>query len=199
MTTTVGILLFEGVEELDFAGPWEVLKFADTATDADLSVLTVAQTRDVVTCSKGLRVVPDHDFGSCPALDIVLAPGGMGTRRERGNPVLLDFLRAQAAHARWLTSVCTGVMLLAAAGLVEGRRVTTHWAAVGELRAQDPSLQVLEGPRYVRDGHVVTSAGVSAGIDMSLWLLGELFGTDLARQVQKGIEYFPAPPYAAAV
>ena len=199
MTTKVGIVLFPRVEELDFAGPWEVLKFAETATDADLSVCSVAEGDEPVVCNKGLRVLPDQTFVQCPALDVLLVPGGTGTRSQCGNPAMLDFLRRQAEGATWVTSVCTGIMVLSAAGLTADRRVTTHWSAVTELREQDPSLEVLEGPRYVRDGKLVTSAGVSAGIDMSLWLLGQIFDPDLARAVQKGIEYFPAPPYTAEV
>ena len=198
MTTSLGIVLFPGVEELDFVGPWEILRSAQVNTDADLSVSTVAQRIEPIDCNKGLNVLPEHDFASCRALDAVLVPGGRGTRRERDNPAMLDFLRQRCAEADWMISVCTGVMLLSAAGLIAGSRVTTHWAAIAELRGMDPSLEVCEGERYVRDGNLLTSAGVSAGIDMSLWLLGELYGPDLARRVQKGIEYFPAPPYAAA-
>ncbi|MEM7023611.1 MAG: DJ-1/PfpI family protein [Pseudomonadota bacterium] len=198
MTTSLGIVLFLGVEELDFVGPWEVLRSAQINTDADLSVCTVAQRRQPIECNKGLTIVPQHDFASCPTLDAVLVPGGRGTRRERGSPAILGFLRQRCADADWMISVCTGVMLLSAAGLISGRRVTTHWAAIAELRGFDPSLEVCEGERYVRDGNLLTSAGVSAGIDMSLWLLGELYGPDLARRVQKGIEYFPVPPYGSA-
>ena len=110
---------------------------------------------------------------------------------------MLEFVGRQADGCRWVTSVCTGVMILLAAGPAKGKRVTTHWAAVEELRAQG-GAEVLEGPRYVRDGKLVTSAGVSAGIDMSLWLLGELYDAEFTHQVQKSIEYFPAPPYNAA-
>jgi transcriptional regulator GlxA family with amidase domain len=195
MTLTLGIILFDGVEELDFAGPWEVLRYAEVSCGADLRVGTVAENAGPVTCSKGLRVLPDFTFEDAPPLDIILVPGGQGTRRERHNPEMLSFLRRQGAAARWVTSVCTGVLVLLAAGLAEGRRVTTHWDAFGELDAQDGEVEAVPGARYVRDGNLVTSAGVSAGIDMSLWLLGELFTPDLARAVKKGIEYEPDPPY----
>lgn len=196
MPLNLGIVLFDRVEELDFAGPWEVLAYAAACKPADLSVMTVSQSGETVTCNKGLRVLPDRSFADCPALDLILVPGGQGARTELGNPVMLDFVSRQAAGCRWVTSVCTGVMVLLAAGLAEGKRVTTHWRAVEELRDQG-EVAVLEGPRFVRDGNLVTSAGVSAGIDMSLWLVGQLFDPDFAREVQKGIEYFPAPPYSA--
>ena len=197
MTLCLGIVLFDGVEELDFAGPWEVLRYAEISCGADLRVRTVAETVDPVTCSKGLRVLPDHDFGDAPPFDIILVPGGKGTRRERNNATMLEFLQRQAPAAKWVTSVCTGVLVLLAAGLVEGERVTTHWDAFDELEAQGGAFEAVRDARYVRDGKLVTAAGVSAGIDMSLWLLGELFSPELAREVQKGIEYFPEPPYAA--
>lgn len=195
MTLTLGIVLFDGVEELDFAGPWEVLRYAEVSCGAGLRVLTVAENAGPVTCSKGLRVLPDFTFDDAPPLDIILVPGGQGTRRERHNPAMLQFLQHQGESAQWVTSVCTGVLVLLAAGLADGRRVTTHWDAFGELDAQDGEVVAVPGVRYVRDGNLVTSAGVSAGIDMSLWLLGELFTPDLARAVTKGIEYDPDPPY----
>ena len=198
MPLNLGIVLFERVEELDFAGPWEVLSYAAISRPDALSVRTVSESGGTVTCNKGLRVLPDCGFADCPSLDVILVPGGQGTRVERANPAMLEFVSRQAAGCRWVTSVCTGVMILLAAGLAGGKRVTTHWAAVDELRGQG-EVTVLEGPRFVRDGNLVTSAGVSAGIDMSLWLLGQLFDPDFAREVQKGIEYFPAPPYSAEV
>ena len=196
MPMNLGIVLFDRVEELDFAGPWEVLTYAALCKPGALSVMTVSESGEAVTCNKGLRVLPDCRFADCPSLDVILVPGGQGTRAEMANPAMLDFVSRQAAGCRWVTSVCTGVMVLLAAGFAEGKRVTTHWAAVEELRAQG-RIEVLEGPRFVRDENLVTSAGVSAGIDMSLWLVGQLFVPDFAREVQKGIEYFPAPPYSA--
>jgi transcriptional regulator GlxA family with amidase domain len=122
----------------------------------------------------------------------------MGTRREVDNPVLLDWVKQAAANCTWVTSVCTGSLVLEAAGLVDGRKVTTHWAMLDHLRTKG-SVTVLDERRYVRDGNVVTAAGVSAGIDMSLWVVGQLYGVDHARAVQRMMEYDPAPPYAAEV
>jgi transcriptional regulator GlxA family with amidase domain len=145
-----------------------------------------------------MRVLPDHTFADAPPLDVLLVPGGIGTRREEDNPAMLEYLRRVAAGAKWVTSVCTGSALLAASGLARGKRITSHWSYLDTLRQRDDVI-VLEKRRYVRDGNVVTAAGVSAGIDMALWLVGEIEGPDFARTVQHWIEYDPAPPYAAEV
>jgi transcriptional regulator GlxA family with amidase domain len=229
MTTTTGILLFDDAEELDFAGPWEVLAAAamlerveaekasrvargesepaatagalaasrDPATWAS-RVVTIAESARPQRCAKGMRVVPDHRFADAPALDVIVVPGGMGTRREVGNPALIEWLRKAGAQCRWVTSVCTGALLLHEAGFARGKRVTTHWSFVEQLR-QRGDVTVLENVRYVRDGNVVTAAGVSAGIDMALWLVGQLHDPAYARRVQHYIEYHPAPPYPAEV
>lgn len=192
---TTGILLFDDAEELDYAGPWEVLTSARKEGDR---VVTIAERAEPVRSAKGLRVVPDHTFADAPALDVVLVPGGRGTRREVDNEVLTGWLARVAADATWVTSVCTGSFLLHAAGPAVGKRVTTHWAAVEELRGRaGDTLTVLDGPRWVVDGNVVTAAGVSAGIDMALWLVGQLYDVAHARTVQRYIQYDPAPPYQA--
>lgn len=196
--TTLGIVLFEDVEELDAIGPWEVFTSAAHERD-DLRVVTIAERAGPVRCAKGLRVLPDHGFDDAPALDVLLVPGGQGTRREVENPVMLDFLRARAQTCQWLTSVCTGALLLCGAGLCEGKRVTTHWAFLETLAKRYPTTQVLSRRRYVRDGQLVTAAGVSAGIDMALWLVGQILDVESARRVQHSIEYDPAPPYGADV
>lgn len=196
--TTIGILIFDDAEELDFVGPWEVFTAAATDRD-DLRVLTVAERGEAIRCAKGLRVIPDAGFEEAPPLDVVLVPGGQGTRREAENPVLLDWLRKSGERCRWITSVCTGSLLLHQAGFTGGRRITTHWAFVQALRERAPEATVLEAVRYVRDGNLVTAAGVSAGIDMALWLVGQLFGAEQARRTQRYIQYEPAPPYAAEV
>ena len=198
MAITIGILLFDDVEELDFAGPWEVFSATTQHLFPDDRVVTIAQESRPIRCAKGLRVLPDVDFATAPSLDVVLVPGGQGTRREVSNPTLIGWLREVGQRCQWITSVCTGALLLHEAGFAKGRRVTTHWAFVETLR-QRGDVTVLENRRYVRDGNVVTAAGVSAGIDMALWLVGQIYGIDVARKVQRGIEYEPAPPYAAEV
>ncbi len=196
-TMTVGVLLFDGAEELDFVGPWEVFTMAAQFDDG-FKVVTIAERAGPVTAAKGMRILPDHGFADAPALDLVLVPGGRGTRVEVANLALLDWIATVAPNCRWVTSVCTGSLLLVAAGPAKGKRVTTHWGFVEALRARGEA-EVVEGTRYVRDGNVVTAAGVSAGIDMALWLVGQIRDPGFARQVQRAMEYDPAPPYAAEV
>jgi transcriptional regulator GlxA family with amidase domain len=195
--TTTGILLFDDAEELDFVGPWEVLTMARMMAPED-DVFTVARDREPVRCAKGMRVLPDHDLDSTPEMDVLLIPGGQGTRTLMEDARIIDWVRATAGRCTWLSSVCTGSLVLARAGLLDGRHATTHWVALDELRAFE-KVTVMEGVRYVRDGNVVTAAGVSAGIDMALWLVGQLHSPDRARQTQRLMQYDPSPPYAAAV
>jgi transcriptional regulator GlxA family with amidase domain len=197
MGVTIGILLFDGAEELDFVGPWEVFTMVRHAKPGD-RVVTIAATEAPVRCAKGMRVLPDHTFSNAPALDVVLVPGGEGTRHEVDNPALIEWLRKAGAQCQWVTSVCTGALLLHEAGFAKNKRVTTHWGFIEELR-QRGEIEVLEKIRYVRDGALVTAAGVSAGIDMALWLVGQIHGVDIARGVQRFMEYDPAPPYTAEV
>jgi transcriptional regulator GlxA family with amidase domain len=197
VSDTIGILLFDGVEELDFVGPWEV--FAALAqNDDDLRVLTIAEENRPLQCAKGLRVLPDVTTADAPPLDLLLVPGGIGTRSEVDNPALIQWIAETGARCRWVTSVCTGALLLHEAGFAKGKRVTTHFGFIEALRARG-DVTVLEGVRFVRDGNLVTSAGVSAGIDMALWLVGQLRSPRVARNVQKYIEYDPAPPYTSEV
>ena len=197
MGYTTGILLFDDAEELDFAGPWEILTSA-AALEKEDRVVTIAQSAGPIRCAKGLRVLPDYTFADAPRLDVVLVPGGQGTRREVGNPTVIEWVKKVGERCRWVTSVCTGALLLHEAGFAKGKRVTTHWAFVEQLR-QRGDVTVLDGPRYVRDGNLVTAAGVSAGIDMALWLVGQLHSPEVARRVQRYIQYDPSPPYAAEV
>jgi transcriptional regulator GlxA family with amidase domain len=143
--------------------------------------------------------LPDHSFADAPALDVVLVPGGQGSRVENSNPVMLEWLQRVAPTCSWVTSVCTGAGILTKAGLTTGCKMTTHWGYIEGLRELAGDSEVLERIRYVRDGRLVTAAGVSAGIDMSLWLVGQMFSPDHARKTQRMMEYDPAPPYAASV
>ncbi len=196
MGITTGMLIFDDAEELDFVGPWEVFTMARHVVPDD-RVITIAPTREPIRAAKGMRIIPDHSFADAPDLDVLLVPGGIGTRREVNNPVLIDWLRKAGARCTWVTSVCTGSLLLHEAGFAKDRRVTTHWGFVSALRER--GAEVLERVRYVRDGNLVTAAGVSAGIDMALWLVGQIHGVPVARQVQRAMEYDPAPPYTAEV
>ncbi len=196
MDINVGVVLFEDAEELDFVGPWEVFGMA-ARERSELKPFTVAERAGVVRCAKGLRVVADHSFADAPAIDILVVPGGQGTRREVSNPAMIDWIAKVAPGCRWVTSVCTGSLLLVEAGPARDRRVTTHWGFVETLRKRGDAT-VLDDVRFVRDGNLVTSAGVSAGIDMALWLIGQLYDPAFARHVQRRMEYDPAPPYTAA-
>jgi transcriptional regulator GlxA family with amidase domain len=198
MARTIGILVFDDAEELDFVGPWEVFASTTQHLFPDDRVVLIAEEQRPIRCAKGLRVLPDFDFVGAPTLDVVLVPGGQGTRREVSNGNLIEWLRRAGASCEWVTSVCTGALLLHEAGFAKGRRVTTHWGFVQTLRERG-DVTVLERVRWVRDGNLVTAAGVSAGIDMALWLVGQIYGVDVARKVQRGIEYDPAPPYAAEI
>ena len=195
--TVTGIILYDAVEELDFAGPFEVMAVARMWRPQD-QVLTIAKNRDVIQGARGLQLLPHCDYSSAPALDILLVPGGRGSRVEQGNEATLAFVQTQARNAQWVSSVCSGALVLAGAGLLAGRRATTHWAVYDELR-QYKDVMVQEGPSYVRDGNLVTSAGITAGIDMALWLLGQVADVDTVRKVQNYLDYQPAPPYQADV
>lgn len=191
MGNTIGILLFDRAEEMDFVGPWEVLTAAVDGLPGE-RVITVAEISGPLQCEKGLWVLPDATFADAPPLDIVLVPGGSGARREIDNEVTVAWLTRTAAACSWVTSVCTGAFLLVGTGLVRGRRVTTHHDFIGALKEMG-GAEVVEGVRYVRDGNLVTSGGVMSGIEMSLWLVGELYGEAVLQRTKSYIAYdFPA-------
>jgi transcriptional regulator GlxA family with amidase domain len=195
MTIRIGILIFDGAEELDFVGPYEVFTMARAMKTGSCEVTLIAERDAPVRCAKGMRVLPDATTSNCGRLDVILIPGGQGTRREVENKPLLDWIDGVAKTAKWVTSVCTGALLLTAAGPAKGKRVTTHWGYVRSLRERNEAAEVLDNFRYVQDGNIVTAAGVSAGIDMALWLTGQLFDIPFARSVQRQMEYDPLPPY----
>jgi transcriptional regulator GlxA family with amidase domain len=195
MTRTIGILLFDGVEELDAVGPWEVLAFwTQSFPDDGWAVTTLARDGRPVTAAKGMLLTPQHSYDSVPALDVLIYPGGRGTRPHLRDEQQLGWLRQQRESAELLASVCTGSLVFAAAGFLRGRPATTHHENTDELLALDPSIELRKDDRYVDDGDIITSAGVSAGIDMALYLIVRLAGADHARQVRSGIQYDPQPP-----
>jgi transcriptional regulator GlxA family with amidase domain len=195
VTTRIGIALFEGAEELDWAGPWEVLSFwAKMWPDDDVQVFTVARTPDPVSCAKGLRVLPDHSWDSAPPIDVLVYPGGRGTRAQIGDEAVRGWIGKVASHASLVTSVCTGALVLADSGLLKDRPATTYWSSFDELTAIDGSIEPRPDDRFVDDGDVITAAGVSAGIDMALHLIVRLHSADRAREVKRGIQYDPQPP-----
>jgi len=183
-----GIVVFEGAEELDFVGPWELVGMWHQVHGGPRPVL-VGERVATLRCAKGLQVVPHHGFADCPPLNHVLVPGGRGVRSELGNAAMAGFLAERAPQCESVLSVCTGSLLLHAAGLLAGRRATTHWTSLEKLR-QMGGVDVVE-ERFVRDGDVWTSAGVSAGIDMLLAFIASTAGEAVAGAVQLDVEYFP--------
>ena len=192
----IAVAVFEGAEELDWAGPWEVLAaWALQWPEDGVEVLTVGDTLEPITCAKGLRVLVEHTWESAPPFDVLVYPGGVGTRRELADPVVLERLRSLRERGTLLTSVCTGSLVFAAAGLLDGRPATTWWGAVRAAgRRSAMAIEARPDERFVDSGEVVTAAGVSAGIDMALHLVARLGSTERARDVRRYIQYDPAPP-----
>ena len=191
----IGVYLFDGAEELDWAGPWEVLAaWAQLFPDDDVEVVTVARTAGTIVCAKGLRVVADQTWADVGKLDVVVVPGGVGTRRELVDVEVLAWLRDLYEGGTLTTSVCTGSTVLAAAGLLANRPATTWWGALDRLAALDGTIEVRPDDRFVDSGEVVTAAGVSAGIDMALHLVARLHSVERAREVKRYIQYDPQPP-----
>lgn len=189
MKNKFGFLLFDGLEELDLVGPWEMISLWGKEYGGPKETITVNQTGHAIVCSKGLKIIPDFSFSSCPTLDYLLIPGGKGTRIEINNQELLTFIKKQANYCENILSVCTGSLLLQAAGLLTGRKATTHWMIIDKLK-EFKEVEVVE-QRYVNDGNIWTSAGVSAGIDMALAFIAEISGKEVAGKVQLHAEYFP--------
>ena len=191
----VGIVLFEDVEVLDFCGPFEV--FSATRVNeakrreepSPFEVLLIAENSSPITTTGGMKVLPHYTFDSCPRLDILLCPGGWGTRKELKNPIMLEWLRARATGVETLAAVCTGSMLLGFAGLLDGLHATTHWRSLDWMRESFPTVTVEYGKHFVQDGRVLTSAGISAGIDMSLKVVANYFGEEIARATARHMEY----------
>jgi transcriptional regulator GlxA family with amidase domain len=194
---TVGILIFDDVEVLDFAGPFEVFSRSRTVAGADsrrsddsapFETFTVARNRDVVTAIGGLKVLPHYAWSNAPSIDILVVPGGFGTRVLLQDEATLSWIRETASRSRQVTSVCTGALLLAKVGLLQGRRATTHWAALDLLATIDSTIQVQREMRVVHDG-IFSSAGVSAGIDMSFAVVEQLCGRAVATETAHYIDY----------
>ena len=191
----VGIVLFENIEVLDFCGPYEVFSVTRLREEnrreepSPFEVLLVAERPDVVTTTGGMKVIPDCTFQNCPKLDILVVPGGWGTRSEMQNPVMLGWLRDRASEVGTVSSVCTGSMLLGFAGLLDGLHATTHWRSLDWMRESFPKVTVEYGQHVVEDGRVFTSAGISAGIDMALKVVARYYGENIARGTARQMEY----------
>jgi transcriptional regulator GlxA family with amidase domain len=191
----IAIAVFEGAEELDFVGPWEVLTAWRQLCPDDVEVLLVGEGNGPVTCAKGMRVLADRTWDELGHVDALVYPGGRGTRVQLGDEGVRARLRAFKGAGTLITSVCTGALVLADAGLLDGRPATTYWSAFDELLALGRDIAPRPDDRFVDDGEVITAAGVSAGIDMALHLVGRLGSPDKAREVRRSIQYDPQPPY----
>lgn len=190
MTRHAAILLFDEVEVLDFAGPFEVFSVCGRRSQLEpFLVTTVSERGQSIRARNGLVVTPTHSFASCPPIDLLLVPGGFGTRREMRNPVVLEWVAKHGRSCELLLSVCTGALVLGSAGLLDGLAATTHHMAFPELRAAAPHTAILEDARIVDNGRVILSSGVSAGIDMALHVVARLHGDDLARETSRYMEY----------
>jgi transcriptional regulator GlxA family with amidase domain len=189
-TRTLAILIFDDVEVLGFCGPFEVFSVANRFTEPPaFNVLTVAENAGPVVTPGGLSVNPHHQLTDCPLPDVVLVPGGQGTRKEVHNPALIDRIRQASTKAELVLSVCTGALLLARDGLLDGLEATTHHGAIDLLRQTAPKTTVHADRRFVDNGRVVCSAGIAAGIDMSLHVVGRLLGREVAVKTARQMEY----------
>lgn len=194
-TRSVGIVLFDDVEVLDFCGPFEVFSVAHRATGGMKEAATpyevhlIAETNEQVRTVGGMRVMPHASFARCPLLDVLVVPGGWGTRAQLDNTAMIRFLQDGASAASLVTSVCTGSLLLARAGLLDGRRATTHWQVLDLMQEMFPSVRLERSLHVVEDGDVLTSAGISAGIDMALRVVTRQLGEDVARATARYMEY----------
>ncbi|MCX5415470.1 GlxA family transcriptional regulator [Streptomyces sp. NBC_00059] len=189
---SVLVVLFEGVQSLDVSGPMEVFAGASRHPAISYELRTASLDGAPVRCSSGLTLVPDGALADAPAPDLLLVPGGTGTRAP--DPALVDWLRAHAPSARQLVSVCTGALLLAEAGLLDGHRVTTHWSVCARLARDHPAVEVDPDPIFVRDGRLATSAGVTAGIDLALALVEEEHGREVALGIARHLVVFLRRP-----
>ena len=196
--TQVGILLFENIEVLDFCGPFEVFSVTrlneETRREepSPFNVLLVAETREPVVTTGGMKVLPDYDLDGCPVLDVLVVPGGWGTRKEMNNERLLGWIAERSTQVETLASVCTGALMLGKAGLLDGKRATTHWRSLDWMQELFPKTTVETKLHFVEDGSLFTSAGISAGIDMALKVVQRYFGEAVARATARHMEYpFP--------
>ncbi|MGH1278013.1 DJ-1/PfpI family protein [Bacillus basilensis] len=187
---SVGIFLFNDVEVLDFAGPYEVFSVTEGQEEKPFTVYTVSQNGKMITARNGLKVQPDYSIEDLPPVDILIIPGGLGVREnEVKNNIIIDWVRQQMKEVKLMTSVCTGALLLAKAGLLEGLKVTTHWASIQTFKKDFPNVEVMENVKFVDEGHIITSAGISAGINMSFHIVKNLLGVEIAEETAKSMEY----------
>ncbi|HDR7670233.1 DJ-1/PfpI family protein [Bacillus wiedmannii] len=187
---SVGIFLFNEVEVLDFAGPFEVFSVTEVDEEKPFTVYTVSQNGEMITARNGLKVKPDYSIEDLPPIDILIIPGGKDVREnEVQNDIIINWVRQQMKEVKLMASVCTGALLLAKAGLLEGLKATTHWASIQTFKGDFPNVEVMENVKFVDEGHIITSAGISAGINMSFHIVKNLLGVEIAEETAKSMEY----------
>ncbi len=188
----VGILLFDEVEVLDFAGPFEVFSltsYLETNVEPFI-VTTISETGNLIVARNGLKVQPDYAFENAPLYDILVIPGGPGARnREFYNEAVIRWIRQRSSEVQLMTSVCTGALLLAKAGLLHQKKATTHWASYDRLELEFPEVMVQRNTKFVDEGKIITSGGISAGINMTFHIVQQLLGPEIARKTAKRMEY----------
>jgi transcriptional regulator GlxA family with amidase domain len=193
MVGRIGFLAYDEMEELDFVGPWEIFRMWGLEPNGPKECLIISEHTKPVVCAKGLRLLADCTFSDCPPLDYLVVPGGKGSRKEVNNARLIDFIKRHGQTCRAVLSVCTGAFLLQKAGLLSGRRATTHWRSLDRL-AETGDVTVIQ-ERFVQDGPIWTSAGISAGIDMALAFIASIAGPEVAGRVQLNAEYYPSETF----
>ncbi len=189
---TVGILLFNEVEVLDFAGPFEVFSIATLleSNEKPFIVKTISENGELVTARNGLKVKPDYSFANHPSFDIVIIPGGFGAEQiEINNSSVIEWIKNQQSRVEFMTSICTGALLLAKAGILDGKKATTHWMDIDRLEQEFPNVSVQRDVKFVDEDSIITSGGISAGINMSFHLISRLLGKDVAIKTAKRMEY----------
>lgn len=185
----LGVLLYENVQPMDVLGPWEVLSFWKNILHAPINMYLIAEQSGYVQCDNDIILKAHCDFNQCPSLDYLIVPGGRGRLTQVNNTKLINFIKQQADHCKYIISVCTGMFLLHQAGVLKNKTATTYWRALPELKACS-DVQVIE-ERVVKDGNIWTAGGVSSGIDLAIELIAEIAGHETAGQVQLLFEYFP--------
>ncbi|HHL0970128.1 TPA: DJ-1/PfpI family protein [Bacillus cereus] len=187
---SVGIFLFNEVEVLDFAGPFEVFSVTEVNEEKTFTVYTVSENGEMITARNGLKVQPDYSIENLPPVDILIIPGGLGAREyEIKNEIVIKWIRQQMKEVKLMTSVCTGALLLAKAGLLEGLKATTHWASIEKFKNEFKNVEVIENVKFVDEGHIITSAGISAGINMAFHIVKNLLGIHVAEDTAKRMDY----------
>ena len=187
---TVGIFIFNEVEVLDFAGPFEVFSLAEKDSEKLFKVITISENGEMITARNGLKVQPDASFEQNPDLDILIIPGGYGAEEiEIKNKKVIEWIKTQSEKVQILASVCTGAFLLAEAGLLDNKKATTHWMDIPRLKEEYPAVTVIKDTKFVDEDSIITAGGISSGINMSFQIIKKLYNLEIAETTAKRMEY----------